>query len=172
MWAAPGRVFFPALWGLRMLVIQESNMAPADLVRAAHLGVLSDAIGHSTVGVDGTFYHSRIIPLKAGAAVTLDTVLADLTPCDYEGADQQQLTWNPVVNDETGLPYSRAATVTFVPTAPGDITEQTITGYAVLGDDSVTLLGAKNLNDPVQVNPDTPLQLTITLSLLPPTTQS
>lgn len=150
-----------------MLTIQEANFDPRHLTWPALEGLIDYGIGNSTVASSGPLYNARVIPLKAPFTPRYDAVLGDVEVADYNGAAQQALTWTTAVHDEAQNPYAIANRLTFTPSPTGDTPSQTIHGLALIGSDSVTLLGVFNLADPVLVDPDTPLRVDLTFSLLP-----
>jgi len=131
--------------------LQEINLGTDDLTVAGREALLNRGIGNDTAASSGSFYHCRLLPLKAPVGTIRDKVLADLTPADYDGAASQQITFVPAVLDETGEPYCLAQRIAFVPSGDATIGSQELLAIAVVGSDSVTLLGGKDLLDPVTV---------------------
>lgn len=153
-----------------MNTIQEVNFTIDDLTIAGREALLNRGIGNDTAAASGQFYHARIFPLKASVGTVRDKVLADLTLSDFDGAAQQQITFVPAVLDETGEPYCLAQRIAFVPTGDATIGSQEVIAIGMVGSDSVTLLGAKDLLDPVTVNftGSVTLNVDTTLALKPP----
>lgn len=153
-----------------MQTLQELNFSPGDMTLALEEDLLNRGIGNDTAASSGALYHARLLPLKAAVSDVRDKVLADLTPSDYDGVASQQMTWTTATLDETGEPYVLAARLAFAPTGDATIGAQTITGFAIVGSDSVTLLGAINLDVAVEVKFTGPVSLAIdtTVALKPP----
>lgn len=151
-----------------MFSVQEVNLAVPDATLALRKALLNRAVGHDTVAADGPLFGGFAIPLANITGSVRDKVLADLTLSTFDGHAPLALTWTAAVLDETGEPFLLAGRLTIVPTGSATIGSQQVTGIALVGSDSVTLMGAKNLDAPVTVAVGSPLYLDVTLSLLPP----
>lgn len=151
-------------------ILQEVNLSWDDLTIAGRLAWLDRGIGHSTAAVDGPFYGAFLAPLKDNTGAVRDKVLDDLSVADYDGAEPQPLTWSPAAVDETGESYVLASRAEFVPTGDDTLGSQLVTGVALIGSDSVTLLGARDLDTAVEVKFAGPVALRVdtTLDGLPP----
>lgn len=155
-----------------MNAVAEVNFAVTDLTIACREALLTLGVGHDTGTTSGPMYGAYVIPLKSSCGTVRDKDLGDLQLSDFDGHVPVAVTWGTPFLDEGGEPYVLASRVSFVPTGHDTIGSQGITGVAIVGSDSVTLMGARDLPQAFTVTETRPLYLDITLSLGTPTNQA
>jgi hypothetical protein len=149
--------------------IIQVNLGLGDLTGLAVDALLNRGVGTDTAAANGPWYHGRLDLLKAPIEMTRETTAGAVTPADYDGHGQQQVTWHPAVRDDTDESFVRADAITFVATGHATIGSNTIHAVALYGSDSVTLIGAKDLPTPLVVNELQPIVVTLTIGAEHPT---
>lgn len=145
--------------------LQEADFSVVDLTATTRIALLDHGFGNDTVA--GVGYAARATLLASAVGDVRDKELTDLTQADYEGKVMPAITWSAAARDETGEPVKLAGRITVTATGHDTIPSTVITGVALTGSDSITLLGAVDLPAQAVLSDTQPVSLDIVVSLLP-----